>query len=65
MAIMRDDGSTDWATLGRWVVRSAVAAFLFSVIWIAAALFIVKTTSWCPPPWSRVAEAGDQCMSPK
>jgi len=59
---MRDDGSTDWATLGRWLMLSALAVVVGAVIYLAAAWVVVMNTSWCPSPWMRLDKG--VCVSP-
>lgn len=65
MAIMRDDGSTDWRTLGRWLSRSILVLWITVILYLAGAWVIVMNTSWCPGPWMRLDDTDGTCVSPK
>jgi hypothetical protein len=64
MAIMRDDGSTDWRTVGRSVRVVIVAVVAAMTIYLAGAWVIVMNTSWCPSPWTRLDQLDGACVSP-
>ncbi len=62
MAIMRDDGTTAWGTLARWLAMSALALLIAEVLYLAVAWIVVMNTDWCPSPWTRLD--GGTCVSP-
>lgn len=63
MAIMRDDGSTDWRMLGRWLSRAVLVVWIVVILYVAGAWLIVTNTSWCPSPWMPLQDGS--CSGPK
>ena len=62
MVILRDDGTTAWGTLLRWVGISALALGVSVTLYLAGAWLVVMNTDWCPSPWMRLDNG--TCVSP-
>jgi hypothetical protein len=59
---MRDDGTTDWGTLLRRLVASALVLIAAATLYTAGAWLVVMNTDWCPSPWTRLDDG--TCVSP-